>query len=120
MTTINSLVNFGEFTLEKLDSLEACTPIWIHYDFAICMNTGQRLSKQNPYGLKIGTNFKTSYYGNSLLKEYNNSVFFMKRERIIQFNDILFINSNIEYSIGDRKFNLARNKGMLIIKDLKK
>jgi hypothetical protein len=120
MTKVKSLVNCGEITLEKIDSMELWPPIFIHYDFAICMDTGKRLTLKNPYGLKIGSAFRTSFYGNSLLKEYNNSLLFMKKERIIQFNQILFVNANIEYSIGDKNFNLARNKGMLIIKDLKK
>jgi hypothetical protein len=120
MSEVKSLLNFGEITLEKIDSMELCTPIFIHYDFAICMDTGKRLNLINPFGLKIGSAFRTSFYGNSLLKEYNNSLLFMKKERIIQFNQILFVNANIEYSIDDKNFNLARNKGMLIIKDLKK
>jgi|SRR5690606_30696069 len=112
--SIRSALRTGEISLQKLLKLKGeKVMLKVFFEYAVRMDTGQKASISNPIEIALKPQRKDEIYGHTLLKEFSHQLGKLKKRRIIQFADVLFINSNLIYEFEGRNFDLARELGLL-------
>jgi hypothetical protein len=112
---MEEILKLGKITLQTLNRVMEEFTIIIHHEYALDIAKGEKVHINNPYRIVIKQKSTISFYGNTLLRGFSGPSFIMPSKRIIQYNDILFINATIEFNYLQKTFSLDREKGLLII-----